>query len=182
MGMTNGEEKGGGWGTKQLRSHICLHGGSLHITFAISPTHHLDACEPTPAGPQLPQPSALHRGHAADCQGRGDPGDRDPQTLNPKPHSILRSLVRQTRPELPYVACMRKGSCGVEYLAAAAGELWRRGVKVHWEAEELGPKAGSCEGELLLSVVLASLIFKRGGGGGGGVLQMMYCIWVSKYS
>ena len=61
---------------------------------------------------------------------------KDSVVLEIGPHSILRSLVRQTRPDLPYVGCMRKGRCGVESLADALGELWKRGVPVHWEATE----------------------------------------------
>lgn len=49
------------------------------------------------------------------------------------PHSILRSPLRQCRPELKYVGAMRRGACGMETLSSALGEMWRAGVPVHWK-------------------------------------------------
>ena len=51
------------------------------------------------------------------------------------PHSILRSPLRQTRPDLSYVNAMRKGECGLQSLSAAVGELWRKGAQVDWRTE-----------------------------------------------
>jgi fatty acid synthase, animal type len=44
------------------------------------------------------------------------------------PHSILRALIRQCRPELRYVATMQKGTNAMMTLRAAVGELWRLGI------------------------------------------------------
>ena len=48
------------------------------------------------------------------------------------PHALLRSPLRQSRPDLPYVSLMRKGECGLDTLAAAVGDLWRKGAAVQW--------------------------------------------------
>ena len=51
------------------------------------------------------------------------------------PHSILRSPLRQSRPDLSYVGAMRKGDCGLQTVAAAVADLWRRGAPVRWRAD-----------------------------------------------
>ena len=51
------------------------------------------------------------------------------------PHSVLRSLLRGTRPELDYVGTMMKGADGQQTLAAAVGDMWRAGVPVKWSAD-----------------------------------------------
>ena len=51
------------------------------------------------------------------------------------PHSILRSPLRQSRPDLAYVGAMRKGDCGLQTVAAAVADLWRRGAPVRWRAD-----------------------------------------------
>lgn len=60
---------------------------------------------------------------------------KDALLLEIGPHSVLRSPLRQSRPDLPYVACMRKGEDGVQSLSAAVADLWRKGVSVQWRAE-----------------------------------------------
>ena len=62
------------------------------------------------------------------------------------PHSILRSPLRQSRPDLSYVGLMRKGECGLTTVAAAVSDLWRKGAAVKWQADEVpsGIKAAEC--------------------------------------
>lgn len=64
------------------------------------------------------------------------------------PHSILRSPLRQSRPDLPYVGAMKKGDSAVETLEAAVCELWGRGVPVQWDATPVPNKPQACEGAL----------------------------------
>lgn len=66
------------------------------------------------------------------------------------PHSILRSPLRQNRPELKYVGVMRKGACGVETLNSAVAEMWRSGVPVHWEASPVPQGGSGTEGNFFL--------------------------------
>ena len=63
------------------------------------------------------------------------------------PHSVLRSPLRQGRPELGYVALMQKGNCGLSSLSRAVGDLWLKGAALHWPAEEAasGIKGAECE-------------------------------------
>ena len=51
------------------------------------------------------------------------------------PHALLRSPLRQSRPELGYVSLMRKGECGAATLAAAISELWRKGASIDWQTD-----------------------------------------------
>ena len=48
------------------------------------------------------------------------------------PHSVLRSPLRQSRPDLPYVGVMKKGEDGNQSLATAVGDMWCQGVVVKW--------------------------------------------------
>lgn len=50
------------------------------------------------------------------------------------PHSVLRSPLRQCRPDLPYVAAMKRGADGAETVPASVCELWRKGASLHWPA------------------------------------------------
>ena len=63
------------------------------------------------------------------------------------PHSILRSPLRQCRPDLGYVNVMRKGECGVQSLATAVGDMWRKGVAVQWKADGVPETHIGAEGE-----------------------------------
>jgi acyl transferase domain-containing protein len=51
------------------------------------------------------------------------------------PHSVLRSPLRQCRPELPYVATMKKSSEGAETVPTSVCELWRKGASLQWPVE-----------------------------------------------
>ena len=48
------------------------------------------------------------------------------------PHSVMKSPLRQGRPELPYVPLMQKGACGVSSLSRAVGDLWLKGATLQW--------------------------------------------------
>ena len=63
------------------------------------------------------------------------------------PHALLRSPLRQSRPELAYVSLMRKGECGAATLAAAISELWRKGASINWQTDAVpsGVKGAECE-------------------------------------
>ena len=63
------------------------------------------------------------------------------------PHSILRSPLRQSRPDLGYVNVMRKGEDGVQSLTTAVGDMWRKGVAVHWKADTVPETHIGAEGE-----------------------------------
>ena len=63
------------------------------------------------------------------------------------PHSILRSALRQSRPDLAYVSTMRKGDCGVQTLTTAVGDMWRKGAPIKWRAEAVPANATGAEGE-----------------------------------
>ncbi|KAK9826437.1 hypothetical protein WJX81_005723 [Elliptochloris bilobata] len=60
------------------------------------------------------------------------------------PHSLLRGPLRQGRPNLAYVAAMRRGEAAAETLPGAVAELWRMGVAVAWRA----PPPTASEAEL----------------------------------
>lgn len=62
------------------------------------------------------------------------------------PHSILRSPLRQSRPDLGYVGVMKKGGCAVLTLATAVGDMWRQGVPVAWKAGPVPTNATGTEG------------------------------------
>lgn len=64
------------------------------------------------------------------------------------PHSVLRSPLRQGRPELSYVSVMQKGKCSVQSLGRAVGDLWLKGAALSWPADEVpsGIKGAECEG------------------------------------
>lgn len=64
------------------------------------------------------------------------------------PHSILRSPLRQSRPDLGYVGTMKKGDCAAQTLSTALGDLWRRGVPVHWKSGPVPTNATGTEGML----------------------------------
>ena len=74
---------------------------------------------------------------------------KDAILLEIGPHAILRSPLRQSRPELPYVGLMRKAECGLETLGAAVGELWRRGVGVQWATDAVPSGLKEAERALL---------------------------------
>ena len=57
------------------------------------------------------------------------------------PHAILRSALRQNRPELAYIALMRKNECSQTSVASAVSELWRKGVPMQWLAPDV-PSGG----------------------------------------
>lgn len=63
------------------------------------------------------------------------------------PHSVLRSPVRQGRPELPYVPLMQKGVCGVSSLDRAVADLWLKGCSLQWPADPVpsGIKGAECK-------------------------------------
>lgn len=63
------------------------------------------------------------------------------------PHSVLRTPLRQSRPELGYVSLMQKGTCGVSSLSKAVGDLWLKGAKLQWPAESVpsGIKGAECK-------------------------------------
>ena len=63
------------------------------------------------------------------------------------PHSILRSPLRQNRPDLGYVNVMRKGEDGQQSLATAIGDMWRKGVPVQWKADAVPSSEAGTEGE-----------------------------------
>lgn len=82
------------------------------------------------------------------------------------PHSVLRSPLRQSRPDLGYVATMRKGECAIQSLATAVGDLWRKGVAVTWKADPVPTNPAGSEGEFLSPLEPCSLLYcedaKRG--------------------
>ena len=63
------------------------------------------------------------------------------------PHSVLRSPLRQGRPDLGYVALMQKGKCGLGSLSRAVADLWLKGAAIQWPAEEVpsGMKGAECK-------------------------------------
>ena len=63
------------------------------------------------------------------------------------PHSILRSPLRQCRPDLPYVSLMKKGDCGLATLSAGLEDMWRHGVPVRWQADAVVEGAPGTERE-----------------------------------
>ena len=65
------------------------------------------------------------------------------------PHAILKSPLRQSRPDLPYVGSMKKGECGVQSLATAVGDLWRQGVPVKWSAGPVPTNPIGTEGTVM---------------------------------
>ena len=65
------------------------------------------------------------------------------------PHSILRSPLRQSRPDLGYVNVMRKGECGLQSLTNAVGDMWRKGVAVQWKADTTPIAHEGAEGQRL---------------------------------
>ena len=64
------------------------------------------------------------------------------------PHAILRSPLRQCRPDLPYVSLMKKGDCGLATLTAGLEDMWRHGVPVQWQADPVVEGAPGTEREL----------------------------------
>ena len=70
------------------------------------------------------------------------------------PHSILRSPLRQSRPDLPYVSLMRKGECGLRSLRDGIADLWRRGAAIKWPAPPLSADAVEAERAPSLTLTL----------------------------
>ncbi len=64
------------------------------------------------------------------------------------PHSILRSPLRQSRPDLGYVNVMRKGEDAVQSLTTAVGDMWRKGVAVQWKADPVPESHIGAEGKI----------------------------------
>ena len=50
------------------------------------------------------------------------------------PHAILRTPLRQCRPDLPYISTMSKGTCAIQTLTTAVSDMWNRGVPLKWPA------------------------------------------------
>ncbi|KAK9803511.1 hypothetical protein WJX73_000573, partial [Symbiochloris irregularis] len=61
------------------------------------------------------------------------------------PHSILRSPLRQSRPDLGYVGTMKKGDCAAKTLATAVGDMWRQGVPIQWTSGPVPTNATGTE-------------------------------------
>lgn len=55
------------------------------------------------------------------------------------PHSVLRSPLRQCRPELPYVTAIKKQSDASLTVPDAVCELWRKGAAFSWPVDEACP-------------------------------------------
>eukprot|EP00884_Botryococcus_braunii_P011836 jgi/Botrbrau1/20653/Bobra.113_1s0077.1 len=53
------------------------------------------------------------------------------------PHSILKSMIRQCRPDLTYVPTLEKGKNGVTSLHEALAALWNNGATVAWPTQDL---------------------------------------------
>ena len=71
---------------------------------------------------------------------------KDALILEIGPHSILRSPLRQARPDLGYANAMKKGEPALESLATCVGDLWRKGVPVKWSVENLPQNTAGSEG------------------------------------
>jgi hypothetical protein len=75
------------------------------------------------------------------------------------PHAILRSAIRQTRPDLTYIPVMRKGDCGLATLATALSDLWRKGVAMQWNCNPVPSGTKRNEGETLFLVIADNKCF-----------------------
>lgn len=61
------------------------------------------------------------------------------------PHGVLRSPLRQCRPELPYTTAMQRDADAAATVPAAVCELWRKGASFEWPAPP--SKAAAAEAE-----------------------------------
>lgn len=68
---------------------------------------------------------------------------KDVIVLEIGPHALLRSAIRQNRPDLQYVYTMKKGESSVETLQDALADLWLKGATVQWPLPDVTP-AGPC--------------------------------------
>ncbi|KAK9916399.1 hypothetical protein WJX75_002178 [Coccomyxa subellipsoidea] len=69
------------------------------------------------------------------------------------PHGVLRSPLRQCRPEVPYVATMKKGSDASQTVPDSVCELWRKGAALSWPVEELSKEATELPAEVAAALV-----------------------------
>ena len=77
------------------------------------------------------------------------------------PHSILRSPLRQSRPDLGYVNVMRKGEDAVQSLTTAVGDMWRKGVAVQWKADPVPESHIGAEGKISQRLLNRDLMTKH---------------------
>lgn len=61
------------------------------------------------------------------------------------PHSILKSPLRQCRPDLAYVSTMTRNKEAAQTLEDAVSEMWQSGVPVAWNAAPLPTNASGTE-------------------------------------
>jgi fatty acid synthase len=64
---------------------------------------------------------------------------RNAVVLEVGPHALLRSAVRQNRPDLQYVSMMKRGESSVETLQDAVAALWLKGATVTWPGADVAP-------------------------------------------
>ena len=69
---------------------------------------------------------------------------KDAIVLEIGPHALLRSAIRQNRPDLQYAYTMKKGESSVETLQNALADLWLKGASVYWLLPEVSA-AAQCE-------------------------------------
>ncbi|EIE19942.1 hypothetical protein COCSUDRAFT_58179 [Coccomyxa subellipsoidea C-169] len=69
------------------------------------------------------------------------------------PHGVLRSPLRQCRPEVPYVATIKKESNASLTVPNSVCELWRKGATLSWPVEKLSKEATELPAEVAAALV-----------------------------
>ncbi|EIE19938.1 hypothetical protein COCSUDRAFT_44339 [Coccomyxa subellipsoidea C-169] len=69
------------------------------------------------------------------------------------PHGVLRSPLRQCRPEVPYVATIKKESNASLTVPDSVCELWRKGATLSWPVEKLSKEATELPAEVAAALV-----------------------------
>ena len=68
---------------------------------------------------------------------------KDVIVLEVGPSGVLRSPLRQSRPDLPYVVAMQRGGDAAVSVPDAVCQLWCKGAPINWPAEAPSAAAAS---------------------------------------